>query len=294
MGQGRYSSSMWDDTVQTRSAMSKGEVFKQRTIHQTFNPAGIALRESCDSVDNPHSTPIIIGMDVTGSMGMIPDYMARVGIGALVLGILDKKPVTDPHVMVGAIGDIRGDSAPLQMSQFEADNRIAEQITDLFLEGGGGEQDTESYDLPWLFAATRTSIDSFEKRGKKGYLFTIGDEPAPRRTHTAEELRRVFGNIERGYTSSEMLELAKEKWAVFHIIVEEGSRGRSTSTARTWTELLGSNAIFLKDYRHLPEVIVAVIAAAEGAAVSDILSSTAETARATVAYAFAKLQETVG
>ena len=38
---------------------------------------------------------------------------------------------------------------------------------------------TSSRTTSVYFAAMHTKIDSFIKRGKKGYLFTIGDEPVP-------------------------------------------------------------------------------------------------------------------
>lgn len=59
---------------------------------------------------------------------------------------------------------------------FEADIRIARQLEKLWLEKGGGGNCCESYTLPWYFAALHTAIDWFEKRGQKGYLFTVGDE----------------------------------------------------------------------------------------------------------------------
>lgn len=37
---------------------------------------------------------------------------------------------------------------------------------------------TESYELAMYFMARHTSIDCYEKRGKRGYLFMIGDELA--------------------------------------------------------------------------------------------------------------------
>ena len=75
--------------------------------------------------------------------------------------------VTDPQFLCAAIGDSKSDKTPLQVTQFESDIRIIRQLTDLYLEGGGGGNYGESYHLLWYFAAYRTAADCFEKRGKK-------------------------------------------------------------------------------------------------------------------------------
>ena len=53
-----------------------------------------------------------------------------------------------------------------------------EDLGRIVLEGGGGGQMTESYELAMYFMARHTAIDCFEKRGRRGYLFIIGDELA--------------------------------------------------------------------------------------------------------------------
>src|SRR5690606_25429877 len=114
----------------------------------------------------------------TGSMGEIAGILAREGLGTLVESILDRKPVSDPHIMVMGVGDSSCDHAPLQASQFEPDIRVAEQLKNIYLEGGGGGNRHESYTLPWYFAAEKTDIDCV-KHGKKGIIFTFGDEECP-------------------------------------------------------------------------------------------------------------------
>lgn len=293
MGSGRYNSDDWAAVKSTRSVQSSAQLFAahSHTAKSEFVPKNIVIRESLDSPDSPNSRPIYVAMDVTGSMLHIPEYMAKTGIGELMAGILKHQPVADPHVLIGTFADAKGDRYPLQVGQFEADNRVTEQAVQFYL-GGGGDQDSESYDYPWLFAATCTTTDAWNKRGLKGYLFTTGDEPAPNRVNTLDELTRVFGNrFEREMTSQEMLKMAQEKWSVFHIIIEEGSRGKSASTQRSWTELLGPNALFLNDHRYLAELIVAVISVTEGKMSIEEAIEAAGPGKASVANAFARLAE---
>lgn len=252
-----------------RATKSVHEHFKNRHLDERFDPRKIMIRESVDSADNPESTAIIVGLDITGSMGMLAHEMAKEGLGNLVAGTFDRKPVTDPHIMCMAIGDAHYDSAPLQVTQFEADIRIAEQLNDIYVEGGGGGNGFESYDLPWHFAANHTKIDCFDKRNKKGYLFTIGDEPPPpldNRLSTRENSKLFESSDMKVGTPGESLKAAQEKYHVFHLIVEEGwfASSRPEVVSSRWNEILGSRAIPLKNYKHMSEVIISLMHVSEG------------------------------
>jgi len=278
MGSGRFSSSDWDSfTARTTAGKTRDAVFSSRSLKDNLDPAKAKglMRESRDSPDNPNSTPIIIALDVTGSMGTIPDYMVREGLPAFFNHIYDRKPVTDPHVMFMGIGDVVCDRAPLQVSQFEADIRIAEQLKDLFLEGGGGGNNCESYTLPWYFAALHTSTDANEKHGRKGYLFTVGDEEVPE-ILTAQEIERVMGvKPQIDYTAAQLLDLVSRNYHVFHVVVEQGShyRTRPDQVRSSWQNVLGQHVLMLSDYTKLSEVVVSAIQIVEGVKAADVAAS---------------------
>src|SRR6478672_3000533 len=90
---------------------------------RTMDPFGVPVRESRDSAEHPNSTPIAVLFDVTGSMGRVP----------------------------------------LQVGQFESDNRMDDQLRTIFLEGNGGGQKSESYELATYFIARHTVTDAWEK-----------------------------------------------------------------------------------------------------------------------------------
>lgn len=261
MGSGRFDSHAYASFSASTVGRSTDEIYRERTINKALNPFGVKVRESRDSADNPLSTAIIVALDVTGSMGMLADTIARQGLGVLFNRLYDERPVTDPHVMFAGVGDASCDQAPLQVSQFEADNRIVEQLTQLYLEHGGGGNDYESYHLPWYFAAQHTSIDCFEKRGKKGYLFTVGDESTPKPLLAAQISRFIGDTPEKDYTAEELLALASKTYNVFHIIIEEGNyaRGHLTATREAWQKLMGQQALSLKDHTKLADGIVSII-----------------------------------
>lgn len=285
MGSGRWdpkayrafssaSATMSTDEIYTTSAKA-ARVARGLSASDVLSPKGVKVRESRDSADNPTSNAIIVALDVTGSMGMIADVLARTGLGTLFEEILTRKPVPDPHLMFMAVGDANYDRAPLQVSQFEADKRIIDQLTEIYVEGGGGGNSFESYNLPWYFAAMHTSIDCFEKRGKKGYLFTVGDENAPG-SLTAAQIEAIIGDKpERALSNEEILAMASRTYEIFHVIVEEGSHARSApeQVLSSWSRVLGQRVLRLSDHTKLSEVIVSAIEVNEGRDKEDVAKS---------------------
>lgn len=284
MGGGRWDPDAWKgytdpSTVKSRGldpgaytpSAAVGSTFKAHMMDPALDPKGIKVRESCDSADNPQSTAVIVGLDVTGSMGMIADNIAKDGLPILFKEIYDRKPITDPHIMFHGIGDVEAnDAAPLQVSQFEADIRLSEQLEKLYMEHGGGGNSYESYALSWYFAARHTKLDCFDKRKIKGYLFTVGDEgPTPYLRDT--DIDRVMGY--KPQTTGGQLDIdtllteASRQWEIFHVIVAQGDYVRSHGEKHVrdrWNKVLGQRALWLTDYTKLAEVIVSTIQVVEG------------------------------
>ena len=275
MGTSRWDDSAWVSHTSSVKTKTREEIFSSSHMLEKFDPKKITVRESRDSALNPNSNAIIVALDVTGSMGINAEQLARNGLGVMVEEIIERKPVSDPHVMCMGIGDVKYDSAPLQVTQFEADITIAEDLKNIYLEGGGGGNCFESYNLAWYFAALNTSIDCYEKRGKKGYLFTLGDEEAPEDL-LASEIRKVFGNQEtKDYTSEQLLNMASKMYHVYHIVVKQGSHARHyfDDVMKSWKELLGQRVLVLEKNEDLAEVIVSTIEVNEGRAIKDVIDS---------------------
>jgi len=275
MGTSRWDDSAWMSHTSSVKTKTREEIFSSSHMSEKFDPKKIKIRESRDSALNPNSNAIIVALDVTGSMGINAEQLARNGLGVMVEEIIKRKPVSDPHVMCMGIGDVKYDDAPLQVTQFEADITIAEDLKNIYLEGGGGGNCFESYNLTWYFAALNTSIDCYEKRGKKGYLFTLGDEEAPEDL-LASEIRKVFGNQEtKDYTSEQLLNMASKMYHVYHIVVKQGSHARHyfDDVMKSWKELLGQRVLVLEKNEDLAEVIVSTIEVNEGRAIKDVIDS---------------------
>lgn len=264
MGSGSFDANAYRAYSASTTGKTQQQVFSQNNIHPNLNPKGVKIRESRDSADNPKSTPVIIGVDVTGSMGIIADKLARQGLGTIFTEILDKKPISNPHLMFMATGDANTDEAPLQVSQFEADNRIVEQLTQIYIEGNGGGNGGESYNLAWHFAGNHTDHDSFIKRGKRGYLFTVGDEPI-HDSIASRHLQQFIGD-NGDVSSADALAGAQRLYDVYHIVLKNEGYARQNldGVLNTWRPLLGERVIQLGDYNLLSETIVSIIELAEG------------------------------
>ena len=295
MGGGSWDSSTFASYAKSTgktTARSAHDVYKATSLVNELDPKGITMRESRDSDDNPLSTPLIVALDVTGSMASVLHAMGTTGLNTLCTEVYNRKPITNPHIMCMGVGDVEaGDRAPLQVTQFEADIRIAQQLDKLYFEQGGGGNDHESYLLPWYFAAMFTSIDCFEKRGKKGYLFTIGDEQ-PQLKLRASDIERVMGSKpETDFAAQDLLTRVSRMYHVYHIMVEQGSHFRSYGdrVVREWSELLGQRAIRLADHSKLGEVIISTIQVNEGASVDDVVKSWDGSTSLTVAKAIKDL-----
>ncbi len=238
---------------------SANEIFSH-SMKESMNPKNAKLRESRDSTDNPKSLAIIVALDLTGSMGHIPHDLVKDGLPTMVDTMLQKK-VVSPQILFLGIGDHECDRAPLQVGQFETSDELMDKwLTDIWIEFGGGGNTGESYLLAWYFAAYHTATDCFEKRGQKGFLFTIGDE-ATLKTLPTHALDNIMGLGQyQNFTAEGLLKEAQKKYNVFHIHVTETGAGRDERAQQSWKQLIGQNVIFVNDFKDIPITIADLVA----------------------------------
>lgn len=236
---------------------------KASGAHASLSPKGVKVRESRDSDAHPNSQAVAVLLDVTGSMSNVPRTVQQ-NLPKLMGLLLRKAYIPDPHILVGAIGDAYSDKVPLQVGQFEAGIEIDNDISNLYLEGLGGGQVKESYELAMYFMATRAKMDCLEKRGKKGYLFIIGDEhpyPEVKKSQVAD----VIGDsLEADMPLDEVVAMLLEKFEVFFIIPNMTTYFNDPALFNKWNSLFPERVLKLEDPAALCELIAATIAACEG------------------------------
>lgn len=283
MGGGTWSASAYDagtkhkiktgSTFAYSTAVSSGAA--PRAAHGTLDPktkagpssplAGKIVREARDSDDHPLSVPIAVLFDETGSMAHVPRVL-QTKLADLFALLLRKGYVEDPQLLVGAYGDAEIDSVPLQVGQFESDNRADETLDNLFLEMGGGGNSHEHAALAWYYIGRHTATDAWDKRGKKGYLFTIGDETTGVISRSMVDAfigdSSEFGEV-AVLTPEQVLDIVKERWDVYHLVINNHT-AKGQSSVEHYTGLLGDNCIVVQDENFVSEIIATAIGLAEG------------------------------
>ncbi|MES2529700.1 MAG: VWA domain-containing protein [Pseudomonadota bacterium] len=262
MGYGNYSHSAHAALLADRAAQPGHEVFTQRGVHALMDPRGLKVRESRDNADHPNSLPVVFALDVTGSMGDIPELLARQELPTF-MKLLTDCGVPDPQLMFMAIGDATSDRAALQVGQFESTAELMDQwLTWSYLEGGGGGSGEESYELAFYVLAQHTDTDAWTKRKKRGYLFMTGDErpyPAVSR-HQIEAL--IGEKLDEDIPIEEVIAAAAETYHLFFLIPD--AQRRRKCEAR-WRELLGDHVICMDAPADACAVAAGIVALTEHA-----------------------------
>lgn len=224
-------------------------------IHESMDPHGITLRESRDNEYNPETFPTMMGLDITGSMHEIPRLLIMEGLPTMV-GKMKERGVKDPAILFMGLGDsstIRRqypDKAPFQVGQFESNDELLDQwLTRTWIEQDGGGNGGESYLWAWWLAAYKTATDAWDKRGKKGLLVTIGNEPCHPYIQS-EEFQRVIGQKDETVSMKTLYEEASKRWEIYHLYVNN-----RPDAGPSWREFLGDHAIEVNDYKQIPQII---------------------------------------
>lgn len=245
----------------TTMSYSAQELYKSRKLADVLNPYKV-MRECCDSEEHPNTTPVILALDVTGSMG---DSAVKVAqqLNTIMTDIYASGVVPDVEFCIMAIGDLAYDEAPIQMGQFESDIRIAEQLDQIYFEGGGGGNTYESYTAAWYMGLNHCKLDCWN-RGKKGIIITLGDE-LPNPYLPVKGIERTVGDKVQGdIETKDLLPQALEKFDIYHISVDDRASSYQWNNERRnldgkWTELLGEEHYKVCNLNNLAKTITNII-----------------------------------
>lgn len=154
MGSGVYSSIAYSTLSDDRgyAKASRDQLFKNISVNasntaasfnvnaRSFNTqikaemVNVGVRECRDSQEHPYSTPIIIALDVTGSMMNTPYEMIKNHLPKIMDSVM-QMGVRDPQLLFMAVGDHEYDRYPIQVGQFESDTeKILNSLESLVMQ----------------------------------------------------------------------------------------------------------------------------------------------------------------
>jgi hypothetical protein len=210
--------------------------------------------------------PLAVSFDQTGSMDAAPKIFwdkAPLFVGQVItLKLLD-----DPMISLAAHGDIVGyESAPLQFCDFARLPEIDEWLPRLYLEGHGGAQSRESYELVGYFYAYRCEMP----KAKKPFFFFYGDEDY-RDVIKRADLRERFGvSAEADLFAEEVFVQLKKnfKGNVFFVrrsCAAHYGAARDAEIMVRWQNLLGHDHVLpLNEDKAITDVLLGRIAIVNG------------------------------
>lgn len=232
-----YNATSLDDLAK----LNVSQVYQAVRIDPQLDPKGV-MRECRDSEEHPETIPIILALDVTGSMGEAAK-MCAAKLNDIMENLYGR--VKDVEFLMMGIGDLAYDDAPIQATQFESDVRILDQTTKIFFEGGGGGNSFESYTAAWYFGLHHTDLDCW-KRGKKGIIITMGDEPLNPYL-PGKALANTLGKPTQDVATEDLYQAVTEKFDVYHIAITD-SHGSYSHYAdgikKSWGKMLGQRCLY--------------------------------------------------
>lgn len=174
----------------------------------------------------------------------------------------------NPQLASGVVQDVYNVEANglpvVQVSQFESDERSAEQVRLLQPASMGNDTSAEDYDLG-VYYATLIYADIWQFYGLKGYM-TLALDEIGRGSVTAEGIRRYLGQSYdgKGPQTKDICQQLLDHWHLFILQVPTYNGELLRGTYAWWAERLEESRIIqVPDPRLLAEVHAALIYVAE-------------------------------
>lgn len=232
-GSGRYFDRDVAPRRQTRRRTHSAQAERMMSASQ--------MNAACDPKNRRLScaaeTAITLAFDVTGSMGTLPKvFCDKVAMLAGPYGLIGF--LKDVHVSLAAIGDAIGDEAPIQICDYVPIKRLDPWLKRIWLEGKGGGNGAESYELLAWFYAHRVDLT----KAKNKLLIITGDEDF-RDDLPQGDLRSIFGgklrNSQAKGVFSRLLELYNGNVFLIHRKFHYGDE----QIVEHWESVLGQGHV---------------------------------------------------
>jgi len=210
-------------------------------------------------------SPLVIACDVTGSMG---DWPATIFSKLPYLELEGKEYLgEDMEISFAAVGDAYCDNYPLQVRPFTKGTDLEKRLKELVVEGGGGGQIQESYDLAALYYARNVEMSN----AVNPIFIFIGDEKMYPSVDKKQAKNWTYNALENRLSAEGLVKELQRKYSVYLVIKSydtcssDGMTGTNKVVYDSWKSLLGEDHIaVLPDASRVVDVIFGILAKETG------------------------------
>jgi hypothetical protein len=147
--------------------------------------------------------------------------------------------VQDPALSFCAIGDATCDSTPLQVTEFGQGHSLDQLLNKVYLEGGGGGNITESYELAAYFYLKHSDVS----QAALPYMFITGDEAFYDKV-SKDHIKEVIGShVQKDADSKKMFDELKKKYNLFLLHKPYSESHANSKIITKWQNTLGKEHI---------------------------------------------------
>jgi ribosomal protein S27AE len=253
-GSGKYAYSP-DAAERRRDDAARAAAVGPRTYSRRGEPNPKVV-DPKKRVSSDSANPLIIAVDVTGSMASWP------------FEIFDRLPLlyntlsqyrADLQVCFAAVGDAHCDRWPLQVTTFASGFDLEQLLGSLYGEGGGGDA-PESYGLLAHWIDTHVEIRDLEE---KPFLIVYGDISMHPKV-SKQEIDGLLGDaVPRDVDSVEAWRRVSSRWNPWFLRRPGGRQGDEVD--RQWGKAIGDQKIIhIQDEQRAVDYAMGLIARAWG------------------------------
>jgi hypothetical protein len=209
-------------------------------VGRSYSDATTANKRVADLVPEVIKTeskaPLTILIDVTGSMGDWPAVMFSK------LPYMDNECKEylgeDMEISFAAVGDANSDQYPIQIRPFTKGREMEKQLKELVIEGNGGGQCHESYELTALYYARNAEMPN----AKRPIMIIIGDEGFYDHI-TKEHAKMAHVKLaSKDISTEDVFKELKDMYSVY-LIRKPYNSGDDKYIQKKWEDLIGKEHI---------------------------------------------------
>ena len=199
-------------------------------------------------------TPLVVAVDVTGSMGEWPGIIFQ---KLPVLYNEVKLHLPEADISFCAFGDANIDRVPLQVCDFQRGKALEPEINSLFPEGGGGGGVKESYELAAYFYARHCRLPL----AKRALLVLCGDEGFYERLKVNTVKRFVGDTLDADLDSYDVVAELRQRFQVYMLRVPYEDPVKDAEIHDQWQRALGRQAVLrMDDPKRIVDCIIGLAA----------------------------------